>query len=183
MANPLTAGTLQVTVQARISGANIAPQGTVGTPTIASPAWEGSATGQQTFSFGTTSGKCDILCMADYSLAASGGADAVTIDLYANGLPNVFGGDADFRKLRAVTVAIVSGGDAAGVTIGNAASNAHQLFFGADDQTWTIYPSGTPLAGSSNAGVTVDATHRNVLITNNSAVAVVVRVAMGGTSV
>lgn len=183
MANPLTAGTMQITVQARISGASIAPQGTAASPTISSPTAEATVSGQQSFSFGTASAKCDILCMADYTLAASGGADDVTIDLYDNGLPNLFGGDADFRKLKGITVAVLSGGDAAGVTIGNAASNPHQLFFGAVDQTWDIFPSGSPFAGSSNAGVTVDATHRNLLITNNGAVAVTVRVALGGTSV
>ena len=180
MANALTAGALQISTQAKLSGLQIAPQGTATNVTLPNPTAEATASGTAAFAFGTGSGQCSIYCTADYLLNASG---TVTIDIYANGLPNALGGDANFRTLKACVFSIVTGGDTAGVTIGNAASNAHALFFGTQTSTWTIYPgaSGIPLSGSSAAGATVDATHRNIKITNNSSsVAVTVRVVLAG---
>ncbi len=180
MANPLTAGTLQISAQTNIAGAMIAAQGTA-PATITSPSAGAVGTGQEQFDYGTASGQCDILCAADYLMTTGA---SLTLDIYTGtDLPNVFGGTAPFRKLKAVFLGVLSGGDAAGVTIGNAASNGNALFFGAQNDTWTVFPGGVPLQGSSPAGVTVDATHKNVLIHNNSAVSVTVRFILGGTSV
>ena len=180
MANPLTAGTFDVSAQAKITGATIAPQGNASPNSLESPGNDQLATGSQTLAFGTGSAQADILCAAEYSLNA--GAN-MTIDLFANGLPNLFGGDANFRNLRAIAVTISSGGDSAGLTIGNAAANPNGLFFGAVTQTWTIFPSGAPFIGGSPAGVAVTAGARNLKIANNGAVAIVFKLMLAGTSV
>ncbi len=182
MANPLTAGTLQIVAQTSIAGAMIAAQGTA-PATITSPTAGAVGTGQEQFDYGTASGQCDILCAADY-LISTGMSATVALDIFTGtDFPNVFGGAAPFRKVKAVFLGVLSGGDAAGVTIGGAASNGNALFFGAQNDTWTVFPGGVPLQGSSPAGVTVDATHKNILITNNGAVSVTVRFMLGGTSV
>lgn len=186
MANALTAGTLQLVASAKISGAKINPQGTAVTISLASPTAGEDGAGQVTTAFGTGAGQCDILCAADYDLTVSGGlTPSVIIDLYANGLPNVFGGDANFRHLKAVLVAIVANGEAGvGATVGNAGSNPAQMWFGAAGQTWTIFPSSVPFVGAEvTTGYVIDATHRNLKIANASATApVTVRVLLGGTS-
>lgn len=180
MATPLVGGSFLISAQARISGAQIDPQGTAADPTISLPTTDIIGTGMENLGFGTASGQADILCGADYALNA--GAN-VELDLSANGLPNVFGGTANFVKLRGLFVGIVTGGDAAGVTVGGAATNAASLFFGANTATWNIFPSGAPMIGGSPAGVTVDGTHKNLKILNNGAVAVTVRLILAGTSV
>ena len=180
MATPLTAGTIQVSAQAKISGAKIAPQGTATSVTLTAPSVDAIGNGQAMFTFGTGAGQCDILCAADYDLAAGA---SVEIDLFANGLPNVYGGTADFRKLKVAFVGVQGGGDAAGVTIGGSAANPHPLFFGAATSTWTIEPNQSPFSGSRSAGIAVDATHRMAKLTNNGAVPVTLRVLLGGTSV
>lgn len=177
--NELTGGTLQIGANIDISGVTIDPQGTAAAA-ITSPTATMNGAGQQTFDFGTASGECDILCAADYELTTGA---SVTINIYSNGLPNLFGGDANFRSLRAIFFQVLSGGDSVGVVIGGAASDPHPLFFGADDQTWTIFPDGSPLTNSCAAGVPVTVGAENIKILNAGAVTVIVRVALGGTSV
>lgn len=183
MANPLTAGTWQLVGQAKISGASIAAQGTATSDSVPDPVAEATAAVQQTLSYGTGSGQADILCAAAYTLTAGG---SVVRDLLTGtDLPNLFGGSAAFAKLKGLFVGISSGGDAAGVTVGNTsgAGNPLTLWFGTNVMTWTVKPSGPPMLGGDPAGVAVDATHRNLRIVNNGAVSAVVVVALAGTSV
>ncbi len=185
MANALTAGTWTLTAQAKISGAKIDPQGTGELASIPDPLADAVAAIQQTLLFGTDSGKVDILCAAAFDIAA---ADDLALDLFVGtDLKNLFGGTAAFRKLKGLFIGIPStgGGDATGVTIGDTVSmnNPVSLWFGTNVMTWTIKPSGLPMIGGEPAGVTVDATHKNLLITNNSPTAeVTVVVVLAGTS-
>jgi hypothetical protein len=180
MANPLIAGSWLVTAQAKISAAKIAPQGTASPTTLSNPTADAVGTGQGDLAFGTATGQGDILCAGDYTLA--GGANVV-IDLFANGLPNLLGGTANFAKLKGTFFTVLSGGDSAGVAIGGAASNATAMFFGNQNDVWTIYPSGPPFPGGSDDGVVIDATHRNIKILNAGAVNATVRVLLAGSSV
>ncbi len=59
--------------------------------------------------------------------------------------------------------AVLPGGS---LVIGNAASNAHLLWFGAATHTWEVSVGGNPFMGSGTVGKVVDNTHKNVLITN-----------------
>jgi hypothetical protein len=71
------------------------------------------------------------------------------------------------------------------VTIGNAGANAHQTFLGADTHTVVLTSGRTVLMNDpSGAGLAVDATNRDILITNNDAAAAakVLMVAAGGSS-
>lgn len=181
----LVAGSLQLSVQSNVTGVKINPQGTVATPTLALPLASALGTGEQSISFGTASGQCDIYCAADYALTVSGGATpSVTLDLFGGTLLNLFGGASVFAKLKSAFIGIVSGGDVSGVTIGNAATNQLGLWFGAVTNTWTIYPDSPPLVGGQQAGLTVDGTRRNLKIANASAAVVVaVRVILAGSSV
>lgn len=179
----LTAGTWQITAQVLISGAKIAPQGNAATITLAYPTVDEPGSGQQQdLTYGTASGKADILCAADLNVMAAG---SITLDiLTGTDLKNVFGGDAPIAKLKGIYISIVSGSDdTSGVTIGNAAANANILFFGNVNDTWTIFPSGPPFLGGKPAGVTIDGTHKNVKIANGGAVDAVVRVMLAGSSV
>lgn len=180
---PAVAGTMQLSAQARLIGVQINPQGTAATVRLAKPNCDETASAQINLSFGTDSGEGDIFCAGDFDLTAGG---TVTWDLFTGtDFKDVFGQTAAFRKLKAFFVSIVTGGDTAGVTIGDSsvAANKLGLWFGAVTETWKIYPSGPPMIGGQPAGLTVDATHKNVKITNNGAVAVTVRVFLGGSSV
>jgi hypothetical protein len=180
VATPLTAGTARSSVQFAITGASIAPQG-ASSSTIVVPTADAVGAGQVNFEYGTASGQCDIYCAAEYVLTTAGATQ--TIDIYANGLPNLFGGTADFRKLKGVYFGIVSGGDTGGVAVGGAASNANKMFFSDQTDKWTIRPGQVPLVGSAADGITVDATNRNIKIENTGAVTVRVIIMLCGTSV
>jgi hypothetical protein len=141
----------------------------------------GSAVGPQfSLAYGTGSGQAD-LYVVQFRTLAFGAAE--TLDLYAGTVLDVFGDAAAFRTLRQVVLWVYAGGDAAGVTVGNAAANPHPLFFGATTQTWGIYPSGPGLVGGSLAGVAVSTTARNLKVLNNGAVSVTYGLALAGGSV
>lgn len=177
---PLTAGTFGITVSAQVSGASIAPQGTAASTSIASPTTAASGNGSLSLAYGTASGQGDIFCAGDFTLAAGA---TVTLDLYTGtDFKDVFGQTAAFRTLRGVYVGIVSGGDSDGLVVGNAASDGTALFFGSASQTWTVYPSGPPLAGGSPAGVTIGTTTKNLKIENAGAVSVTFRLILAGAS-
>jgi hypothetical protein len=178
------AGTLQLVAQATISGVAVNPQGTSATVLLPQPAAGATGSGEQDVAFGTASGQGDLFCAGDFDLAPLGMGGTKTFDLFAGtDFKDLFGQTAAFRKLKAIFVGIVTGGDTAGVTIGNAGASPLGVWFGAVGSTWTIYPGGVPFVGGQPAGVTVDNTHKNVLLTNGSAVAVTVRVILVGSSV
>lgn len=186
MANALTAGTWQLSVQAKIAGAKIAAQGTTTLASIPNPTEEAVIALSQDITFGTSSGQCDIYCAAPFTIAGGG---TLTLDLFTGtDLKNLFGGAGAVRTLKSIIVGIPAdgGGGATGVTIGSTVGgdNALTLWFGTHLMTWTIKPNGAPLIGGDAAGVGVDATHKSLILVNNDgATAVTVAIALAGTSI
>lgn len=179
----LTALTSQLVAQIRISGVQKAPQGTATVSTVTGPEWSGGGSDNQVLSFGTSSGKADIACCAAWVIAASG---TKSFDLLAGtDFLDVMGNTAAFAKLKSVYFQVVDGtGDTSGVVIGGAASNGNKMWFGNVNDTWTIADGSPPFIGGTPAGVTVDGTHKNILLTNGSAsVAITVLIAFLGSSV
>lgn len=130
--------------------------------------------------FGTGSGKIDHLSVSDQIIAA--GASA-TYDLYTGtDLPDLIGFDAAFRNVKLVQISIVDGGDTAGVRVGGAAADEWVGFFAAAGDKRDIFPGGPPFLDGSPAGKTVGATTKNLKVENLGAVAVTVRVVVGGSS-
>lgn len=177
----LTAGTWQLITQVKISGAKIAAQGNASGNTLNVPTIGEAAADTQALTFGTTSGKADILCAVQNTLAAT---TAATYDLLVGAdLKDVYGGAAPIVTLRGICIVINSGGDASGLRIGGAASNATPLWFANANDMWTIFPSGPPFAGGSDAGITLTALLKNVKIENLGAVPVTFTIFLAGSSV
>lgn len=117
-----------------------------------------------------SAGGANMAHVQEYTIA---GAGTATIDLKVLDL-------IDERTAQALTaykflffwlLPTAKGGTAAsGVTIGNATTNAHQLFLGGDTMTFQLDNDGWIMnkVGVS-AGKVVDATNKSVLITNNDA--------------
>lgn len=139
------------------------------------------ASAQSSLTFGTTSGKADILICQDRTLIA---VMAATYDLYTGtDLKDINGLTAALRKVKYLGVVILSGGDTAGVAIGNAA-NPWPGFFGASNDIAKIFPDGPSYQGGSPAGVALTVTTNiNLKIENLGAVPVTFRVIIAGTSV
>lgn len=104
------------------------------------------------------------------SIAGSG---TTTLDLrsltdLANRATQAFG---RYKFLLFALLSTAQGGTAcSSVTVGNAASNAHQLFLGGDTMTFTLENGDAILnVKTSAAGKVVDGTNKSVLITNNDA--------------
>ena len=157
----MTGGSWKSKTQLSLTAQNLLPNTTTPISQALSP------TTQQTMPFGTGPGTASILVSGSYVLPPGG---SLTLDLFGGSLLDMTGSATLFRLLRAYSIWIASGGDAAGVTIGNAGSNPHPLFFGSTSATKTIYPGGPEEAGGTGVGegVAVTATARNVLLTNNS---------------
>jgi hypothetical protein len=105
-----------------------------------------------------------------FSVAASGTA---TIDLRS--LLDVLGQSVTLVRVKGLLFQLLSTTDdpangtaCSGVTVGNAGSNPNALFLGATSHT-IVLGNGEAVAWLSPlaAGLTVDTTHRNVLLTNN----------------
>ncbi len=133
----------------------------------------------QTMLYGTGSGTISGLIARSYPLAPG---TSVTLNLFDGSLTDVAGGTVNWRLLRGYSVWISANGDSGGVTVGNADTNAHPLFFGATTHTKTVYPSGGADGGGSPDGITIDSSACNVKIVNNGAVAATVSVNIAGTN-
>jgi hypothetical protein len=101
------------------------------------------------------------------------GAGTATIDLTALDLIDERTAQslARYKFLFFWLLPTAKGGSAAsGVTVGNAATNAHQLFLGGDTMTFTLGNDDwiASKVGAA-AGKVVDATNKSVLVTNNDA--------------
>ncbi len=130
--------------------------------------------------FGTAAGQVNLITCSDRTLAA--GASA-TYDLFTGtDLRDLIGETAAFRWVRYLKVSIVSGGDAGGVRIGNAAADAWGGFFGAAAHTLTIAPGGPAFEAGSPTGVKVEAATKNFRLENLGAVAVTVRILLAGSN-
>lgn len=159
--------------------ATYAPQGV--SSTLNSTVIDQVANVQMTpLTYGTTSGKVDLITCSDRTLTAT---TAATYDLYTGtDLKDLDGLTCAFRKIKFIQISIVSGGDATGVRIGGAASNQWVAFFADVTDMAKIFPSGPPFVGGSPAGVAVGATTCNLKIENLGAVSVTYRVLIAGTS-
>lgn len=177
----LTAGTWSLTTQVKIQGASIAAQGNASPNGLAVPTYGPGSNDGQSLTYGTASAKADIYCAVQNTLAAT---TAATYDLYVGtDLKDVYGGTAAIRTLRGICIVIEDGGDASGLRIGGAATNATPLFFGNANDLWTIFPSGPPFAGGSDAGVVLTALLKNLKVENLGAVPVTFTVYLAGSSV
>lgn len=134
-----------------------------------------------TLTFGTTSGKVDLVTCSDRTLLTTA---SVTYDLYTGtDLKDLDGVACPFRKIKFVGVTIISGGDTAGLRIGGAASNQWIAFFADVSDKSLIFPSGPPFIQGSPAGVAVGAITCNLKVENLAAVSVTYRILIAGTSV
>lgn len=141
-----------------------------------------TATVSQVLGFGTGSGQMNQLVMQERSL---GPGLSETLDLYDGStntppLIDIMRSNVALRTIRGFVIWILDGGDDAGVTIGNAASNANTLWLGGTTPTVTIYPDSGPYSGGQQAGKAVTSTARNVKVLNNGAVSVTYLVAIAG---
>lgn len=134
----------------------------------------------ETLPYGTGPGTVSIIIAGSYLLTAGA---TVTVNLFDGSTNDITGSGATLRLLRAYAIWISAGGDTSGVTIGNAGSNPHPLFWGSTATTKTIYPAGAEDAGggSTIVGVAVTSSACNVKIVNNGAVPVTVLANFGGT--
>ena len=132
-------------------------------------------TNQFTLSYGTGSGQSDSFVYMYRTLA--GGANE-TLDLYDGSTPtpdivDVFGDVIAFRKIKLFRIEMVANSDgttaSTGCVIGNAATNVQTLWFGGTTPTQSLVSGGVPFCQGDAAGKTVDATNRNVKITNSDA--------------
>lgn len=134
----------------------------------------------QSLSYGTTSGKADIFIVTTKTIAT---VTTATYDLYTGtDLKDINNATAALRKVKSIAIWVDENGDASGVRIGGAASQAWPAFFAAANDKHLIFPSGPPYLGGSPDGVAVGSTTNNLLIENLGAVAVTVGIAIAGTS-
>lgn len=172
----MTGGAWQSSVGLRLSGQAL------GGGNLAPDRANKSVATSQILGFGTAAGQMNQLVLQERSLGPGG---SETLDLYDGSTNNpalidIMRDNVRLRMLRSACFWILDGGDAAGVTVGDAASNPHPLWFGADDQTQTIYPSSGPMTGGQQDGIAVTSGIRNVKVTNNGAVSVTYLVALAG---
>lgn len=135
--------------------------------------------------FGTASAQIDLITCSDRTYTAAGGATpSVNYDIFTGtDLKDLAGLTCAFRKVKYIQVSIVDGGDSAGVQIGGAGSNEWVGAFAAAGDKYKIFPGGPPFLGGLPGGITVDATHKQLLVENLGAVPVTVRIVIAGTSV
>jgi hypothetical protein len=160
----MTGGSWKIQSSLALSGQNQLPNTTAPVGLSLSPSVINS------LPYGTGVGTASIIAALSYVLAPSA---SITINLFDGSINDMSGTAANFRLLRAYAIWISSGGDTSGVTVGNAGSNPHPLFFGATGQTKTIYPGGPEDGGGGQTipGVAVTSSACNVKITNNSPMA------------
>lgn len=171
----MTGGSYSLSLSVNANG-ELLPPGSLGTGKVSISA----GTPDQGLSYGTTSGKADIFVMRAITINAT---TASTIDLYTGtDWLDVFKDTAAFRKIKSIAIWVNSGGDASGVRIGGAASNAWAANFADASDMALIYPSGPPWCAGSPAGIAVGNTTCNLKIENLGAAAVTIYVAIAGTS-
>lgn len=176
----LTSLSWKATVGVSVSASRSA-QGNASPLTLPAPRTDASATAEHQIAFGTATAEGDIVCAKQDKL--NPGAIA-TYDLYTGAdVLDLLAGAAPLRTLRGIVVVINSGGDAAGVRIGGAASNAHPLFFAAANDMQLIAPGGPAFIQGTPTGVAITTLLRNLKIENLGAVAVTYTVYLCGASV
>lgn len=133
----------------------------------------------QSLGYGTAGGTLDVPVVRRLTIPDG---TSETLNLYDGSLLDVFGQPAPFRTLRSVAVWVESGGDATGVVVGadGVVADPVPIFLTGTNPRVTVYPSGPAFSAGSPAGVAVDATHRNLKLTNAGAADAVVVVALAG---
>jgi hypothetical protein len=167
-------GTLQLSVLTGVQNATRPAQGASTNNTLAKPALSVPQGWNLSLSWGQAVNTFESYVAILNTLA---GAASVTYDLFDGSLSDVTGVAAPFRTLQFVAVYQISnaagtaGSDSSGLTVGNAAANAHAFWLSAAATTYSIEGVyGFPFAQGSRAGKVVDATHRNLKILNADAV-------------
>jgi hypothetical protein len=170
----MTSGEYRVTTQIKAIGVNAVS----GSPTQSA---NGNNTSQQSFAYGAGSSLFNQIIVRTVDL--NPGVSA-TYDLYTGtDLPNVLSETAALRAVMSASVYVVSGGDATGVIIGDAATDVWAANFGGTTETATIYPGGPPWQCGKPAGIAVTSSAKNLKIENAGAVAVTVRISICGSSI
>ena len=122
-----------------------------------------------TLAYGTGSGQIDTIIANAYELAASA---SNTHNLFDGTVPDVFGVANALQNVKAVMIYLVANTDSSSpspsITIGNAATNALAMNLGAVGQTYQHFASSLPFLAGKLAGYTVDATHKNIKVLNDS---------------
>jgi hypothetical protein len=137
--------------------ATVTPAGVTGggakLSTFVQPDWYAAATTNVVTKVGYATGTLSAAATADIDLTALTGPDGSTVNL---------------ARVTCGYIQITSTTSTGKLRIGNAASNAHQLDFGADTHTWTIRANGPGLAfgDPTGTGSTVDGTNKNVKVEN-----------------
>lgn len=118
-----------------------------------------------TLSNGTGANKANYSWWASYTIAASG---TQNIDLRA--LTDEYGNAVAMNVLKALAVKLTASTDAAAkVKVGAAGSNAFSAIFNDPTDALVVKLNGFNVLGcDDSAGYTVDATHKNLLLTNLS---------------
>ena len=144
------------------------PQGTASTSTLRNTRQQQGDAYALSFQHGTGSGQCDLYVCQQRTLNAGA---SETLNLFDGSLVGSAGEATGFATVKAVVVCLIANpdGSTAGssVTVGNAASNGNQFWFGAATHTATVYRSGAAFQQGDPAGKTVDATHCNLKVANN----------------
>lgn len=179
-----SAGTLTVSTITKVTGTIPAPGSAPGN-TLPAPSTQANVTTTQSLTYGTSEGELDVPCNGQFLI---GPGASLTLNLYDGGatasdLTTVFGAAANLRNLKNLSVAVVSGGDESGVRVGAASSNEFVGWFAGAGHAADIFPDGPALCHGSPLGKAVTSSAKNVKIENLGAVAVVVQVIAGGTSV
>lgn len=179
----MTNGSFQASCSVQLSG-TFPPQGVL---SLVSPLRNTvigqAASAQPDLTYGAGTGKVNLIVCSDHDLAASGGADDATYDLYTGtDLRDLDGGAAPFRVVRYAAVFIITGGDSAGVRVGGAASDCWPAFFADATDKWLIKPGGLPFQGCTREGVAVGTTTKNLYVENLGAVPVTIRTIVAGSS-
>lgn len=171
----MTAGSLLIGTSYRATG-TFAPPGQGGFLTSAVVKQANNV--QANFDFGTDDSHVDTIVFQDQVFAP--GASA-TYDIYTGtDLLDINNSSAPYRTLRYLSVFIVSGGDSSGVRVGGAAANEFQAWFSNAGDQQDVFPNGPPLQQGDPTGKSVGSTNKNIKIANLGAVAVTVRIVLGG---
>lgn len=180
----MTNGNIQVSQSVQLSG-TFPPQGVVATVTpLRNTVIPQAVSAEMQLTYGTGSGKANLICCQDRDLDAAGGATPdLTLDLYTGtDFKDLDGNTAAFRFVRYVGVFVVTGGDATGIAVGGAASDAWGAFFADPTDISVTFPGGVPFEQGSPAGVAVGSKTKNFLVENLGAEDVTVRIVIAGSS-
>lgn len=168
MAATMTSGRFGVSLSLLFNG-TMAPPGTATTSTVPSDTRGFTQTYTRTNQYGGTAGLVNVEICQERTLNAGA---SETLNLFDGSLLDIFNQSGALAKILFICVQLIDNPDgstaASSITVGNAVSDAHQLWFSAATGTYTVTgTSGTPLFQGDDAGKTVDGTHKNILVANN----------------